>query len=138
MNIPRIGDLPLGCAAICQQSINVQRLSVEAAVHGDDTLLRQAMMLDPLPGAVMSPPEIWQMVDELLVAQAQWLPQYKKAINVAKKRLSQGKSIKTKEYKGAARKKVKTVDDMNRNAKAARENAGAADKAGYSSKKNAG
>ena len=41
---------------------------MEAAVHADDTLLRQAMMMDPLVRAVCNPPEIWQMVDEMLVA----------------------------------------------------------------------
>ena len=42
LNIPRVGDLPLGCAAVCNNSVNVQRLAVEAAVRGDDMLLRQA------------------------------------------------------------------------------------------------
>ena len=107
MNIPHVGDLPLGCAAVCQQSINVQRLAVEAAVHGNDEYLRQAILLDPLTGAVLNPPEVWQMVDELLVAQEQWLPQYKVAIRQAKKRLSGGKAIKTKTNKGAARLKTK-------------------------------
>ena len=63
-------------AAVCNVSISVQRLAVEAAVHGDDKLLRQAFMMDPLVGAVCNPKEIWQMVDEMLVAQEQWLPQY--------------------------------------------------------------
>lgn len=130
INIPRVGDLPLGCAAVCNASISVQRLAVEAAVRGDDMLLRQAMMLDPLVGAVCNPPEIWQMVDEMLVAQAQWLPQYKSAIEEAKKRLAFGNLIPTREgYKGAARKKVKTVEEMAADRKAASEKAGAADKA---------
>src|SRR5262249_50357905 len=90
VNIPRVGDLPLGCAAVCNSSIQVQRMAVEAAVRGDDTLLRQAMMLDPLVGAVCNPPEIWQMTDEMLVAQERWLPQYGKAIKEAKKRLESG------------------------------------------------
>ena len=34
------------------------------------------MLHDPLVGAICTPDEVWQMVDELLVAQAQWLPQY--------------------------------------------------------------
>jgi len=51
MSIPKVGNLPLGCAAICSASIQVQRLSVEAAVRGDVALLKQAMMLDPLVGA---------------------------------------------------------------------------------------
>jgi alpha-galactosidase len=70
------------------------------------------------------------MVDEMLVAQAQWLPQYKKAVAEAKKRLARGKPIKTNvNYKGAARLKVKTVAEMSKDAKKARESAAAADKA---------
>jgi len=112
INIPRVGDLPPGCAAVCSASISVQRLAVEAAVHGNDVLLRQAMMLDPLTGAVCNPPEIWQMVDEMLVAQAQWLPQYKKAIREAEQRLKKGKLIKTGKYRGAARLPVRTVGEL--------------------------
>jgi alpha-galactosidase len=100
MNMARVGNLPLGCAAVCHTSINVQRLAVEAAVHGDDTLLRQAMMMDPLVGAVCDPPEIWQMVDEMLVAGEQWLPQYKKAISDAKRRLASGRITPTVKSKG--------------------------------------
>ena len=88
VNIPRVGDLPLGCAAVCNASISVQRLAVEAAVHGDTTLLQQAMMMDPLVGAVCEPPEIARMTDEMLVAQAEWLPQYERSIPVARKRLA--------------------------------------------------
>ena len=72
INIPKVGNLPLGCAAVCNASISVQRLAVEAAVSGDDLLLRQAMMMDPLVGAVCNPPEIWQMVDEMLIAEEPW------------------------------------------------------------------
>ena len=83
--------LPLGCAAVCKQSIEVQRLAVTAALSGDDQLLRQAMLMDPLVGAVCSPPAVWQMVDELLVAQAEWLPQYQHAIAAAQRRLTNRK-----------------------------------------------
>ena len=104
ISIPQIGDLPLGCAAVCNQSITVQRLAVEAAVKGDDFLLRQAMLLDPLVGAVCTPPEVWQLVDELLVAQERWLPQYSAAIHAAKERLASTELIPTnKNYPGAAR-----------------------------------
>lgn len=130
VNIPRIGDLPLGCAAVCNTSISVQRLAVEAAVAGDDNLLRQAMMMDPLVGAVCNPPEIWQLVDEMLVAEEKWLPQYKASIRDAKKRLKSGKRIRTKEnYQGAARLKTKTVEEMAKDKEAAKKNAAAADKA---------
>jgi alpha-galactosidase len=128
--MPHVGDLPLGCAAVCNVSISVQRLSVEAAVRGDDKLLRQAMMMDPLVGAVCTPPEIWQMVDDMLVAGAQWLPQYPDAIAAAKKRIESGPRLPTRDgYEGAARLKVKTVEEMRADRAAANRNAGEADKA---------
>jgi alpha-galactosidase len=114
INLPRVGDLPLGCAAVCNASISVQRLAVEAAVHGDDKLLRQAFMMDPLVGAVCNPPEIWQMVDEMLVAGARWLPQYKKSIAAAKKRLAQQPRLKTNGTKGAARLRIRTSAELAR------------------------
>jgi alpha-galactosidase len=76
INMPVVGDLPLGCAAVCKQSIEVQRLGVEAAVKGDFDLLRQAMLLDPLTAAACTTDEVWRMAGEMLAAEAQWLPQY--------------------------------------------------------------
>lgn len=130
LNVPIVGDLPMGCAAVCNASITVQRLGVEAAVRGNDALLRQAMMMDPLTGAVCNPPEIWQMVDELLVAQEAWLPQYGAAIAEAKKRLAAGPTIPTRsDYRGAARLHTKTVEEMEADRAAATANAAEADKA---------
>jgi alpha-galactosidase len=130
ISMPHVGDLPLGCAAVCNVSISVQRLAVEAAIKGDEMLLRQAMMLDPLTGAVCNPREIWQMADELLVAQEQWLPQYADAIQAAKKRLAAGNLLPTRDdYKGAARLHVKTVEEMQLNREEASRNAGESDKA---------
>lgn len=126
---PKVGKLPLGCAAVCNASVTVQRLSVEAAVHGDIDLLRQAMMMDPLVSAVCNPPEIWQLVDEMLVNHAPWLPQYKKHVADAKKRLSSGKRLGTRKGTGAARIKTKTVAEMKKNANEARQSAQATDKA---------
>jgi len=130
ISMPHVGDLPLGCAAVCNVSISVQRLAVEAAIHGDDQLLRQAMMMDPLVGAVCNPKEIWQMVDEMLVAQEQWLPQYAEAIATAKERLASGPLVPTRDgYRGAARLEVKTVEEMKQDREAANRAAGESDKA---------
>ena len=79
--------LPLACAATCSASVNVQRMAVRAAMTGDVTLLKQAVLHDPLVGAICTPDEVWQMVDELLVAQAKWLPQYADSIPAAAARL---------------------------------------------------
>lgn len=89
MSIPIVGELSHGCAAICANSIQVQRMAKEAAVTGDLQLLKQAVLLDPLVGAVCNPPEVWKMVDEMLVAQQQWLPQYAEEIAGASERVAE-------------------------------------------------
>lgn len=129
INMPVVGDLPLACAATCNASIQVQRMAMEAAVHGDVTLLKQAMLHDPLVGAVCNPPEIWQMTDAMVAAQARWLPQYAKEFPKARARLAQEKPLGKHKGHGAARVKIKSVAAMRRDAAAARENAEAADKA---------
>lgn len=123
------GDLPLGCAAVCSASIQVQRMAVQAAISGDDQLLRQAMMMDPLVGAVCTPSEIWQMTDELLVAQGKWLPQYKKAVARAKARLRNGVAAPKPNFKGAARLKVRTTREMKRQSARMRKQVADTDKA---------
>lgn len=128
ISMPVVGELPLGPAAVCNVSISVQRLAVEAAIHGDDQLLRQAFMMDPLVGAVCNPKEIWQLVDEMLVAGEAWLPQYTAAIAAAKERLAADDLIPTKQFAGAARLKVKTVAEMEQQRDEANRNAGESDK----------
>jgi len=114
--VPIIGDLPDGCAAVCNQSVSVQRLAVKAAVQGNVQWLKQSALLDPLTGAVCNPPEVWQMVDEMLIAQEKWLPQYKDAIAKIKadwqKSEAEGKLIPPKDYTGAARIKERSVEEM--------------------------
>ena len=72
------------------------------------------------------------MTDEMLVAQAQWLPQYQDEIPRAQARLEQavlnGTRVRTVETEGAARLHVKTVEEMAHNRAEARMNASAADK----------
>ncbi len=104
-------ELPLACAATCMASINVQRMSVQAALTGDVDLLKLAVLHDPLVGAISTPEEVWQMVDEMLVAQAEWLPQYAHAIPAAKERMKNPK-VKTRNWEGAARQHVRSVEEM--------------------------
>jgi len=112
VNIPVIGRLPMACAATCAASVRVQELAVEAAVNGDVTLLKQAMLHDPLTAAVLNPPEIWQLTDEMLVAQAEWLPQYEAAIEQARRALEHRIPIRTKVTDGAARKRVRSPEEI--------------------------
>jgi len=127
-----VGDLPLACAATCSASVRVQQMGVEAAVRGDVTLLKQAMLHDPLTAAVCDPEEVWQMTDEMLVTQKKWLPQYRSEIAAAASRLKknerEGTRVKLSASRGAARLKTKSVQEMAKNRKAAIANAGAADK----------
>ncbi len=78
----------------------------------DVELLKQAILLDPLVGAVCNPPEVWQMVDEMLVAQAEWLPQYAGQIEDARKRLATEPSLARNRGDGAVRLKTRTVEEM--------------------------
>ena len=112
MSIPQYGDLPLGCAAICNNSIQVQRMAKDAALTGDVELLKQACLLDPLVGAVCNPPEVWHMVDTMLVAQAEWLPQYASAIPEAKRRLANSPDLSNSTSNGAMRRDVRTIEEM--------------------------
>ncbi len=110
ISVPKVGDLPLGCAAICSQSVWVQKLAVEAAINADINLLRQAALMDPLTGAVCTPDEIYQMIDEMLVACEEWLPQYADEIIKAKIRL-QDKKVPYRKVKGFTV-KTKSVEEM--------------------------
>lgn len=125
ISMPVVGDLPMACAATCSASVRVQQMGMEAAVRGDVTLLKQAMLHDPLVGAVCNPEEVWQMTDEMLVAQAQWLPNYAEAIDGAQARLAaheaNGTRAKLRETEGAARLHTRTVEEM-RSDKAAAHN----------------
>lgn len=135
LNMPVVGDLPLACAATCAVSIRVQEMAMESAVAGDATLLKLAMLHDPLVGAVCAPEEVWQMTDHLLVAQAQWLPQYAangetaRAVERLAEHERQGTRVRLRETHGAARLHTKSVEEMAAAAEEARRNAGAANKA---------
>ncbi len=132
VNMPVVGDLPLACAATCSASVRVQEMGMEAAVHGDMTLLKQAMLHDPLVGAVCNPEEVWQMTDHMVVSQAQWLPQYASKIGTAQSRLDaavvDGSRVRLLETQGAARLHTKSVDEMLADRESASANAQAADK----------
>jgi alpha-galactosidase len=51
------------------------------------------------------------MVDEMVVAQAQWLPQYADAVPGAKERMAKS-TVRTRDWEGAARKRVRSVEEL--------------------------
>ena len=128
ISMPVVGQLPLGCAAVCDASVSVQRLAVEAAVSGDLELLKQAMMMDPLTGAACNPPEIWEMADRMVSALAPWLPQYASVIPTLPKSYS---LARFEGNSGAARLKTRSVDEIAEDS-AAKKAAKESDKAGLS------
>ncbi|MFQ5398585.1 MAG: alpha-glucosidase/alpha-galactosidase [Anaerolineae bacterium] len=71
-----IGALPPQLAALIQTNVNVQALAVEAALTGKREHIYHAAMLDPHTAAELDPEQIWAMVDELIEAHGDWLPQY--------------------------------------------------------------
>lgn len=72
----KIGALPPQLAALMQTNVNVQSLTVEAALTGKREYIYHAAMLDPHTSAELSLDQIWSMVDDLIAAHGDWLPQY--------------------------------------------------------------
>ncbi len=72
-----VGDLPPQCAALNRTNINVHELGVKAAVEKSKRLAFQAVLLDPLTGALLTIDETQKMVNELFEAEAGYLPGFK-------------------------------------------------------------
>ena len=72
----KIGALPPQLAALMQTNINVQALTVEAALTGKREHIYHAAMLDPHTAAELSIDQIWSLVDDLIEAHGDWLPEY--------------------------------------------------------------
>ena len=70
------GRLPVQLAALMQTNINVQALTVEAAITGKKEYIYQAAALDPHTAAELSLDQIWNLVDDLIEAHGDYLPVY--------------------------------------------------------------
>ncbi len=73
----RIGALPPHLAALIQTNVNVQALTVEAALTGKREHIYHAAMLDPHTAAELDLDQIWSLVDDLIEAHGDWLPNYR-------------------------------------------------------------
>ena len=71
-----IGAIPPQLAALMQTNINVQSLTVEAAITGKREHIYHAAMLDPHTSSELPLDKIWSMVDELIEAHGDYLPEY--------------------------------------------------------------
>lgn len=74
----RIGKLPPQLAALMRTNVNVQELTVEAALTGKRDYIYQAAYLDPHTAAELSLDQIHALVDDLLAAHQAtgFLPEY--------------------------------------------------------------
>lgn len=70
----RFGRLPEQCAALNRTNVNVQLMTIEAALTESREAVYQAAALDPLTAAELPLRKIRQLCDELLDAHAQFLP----------------------------------------------------------------
>jgi alpha-galactosidase len=71
----KVGDLPRAIATLCKREIGVQELAVEAAVTGDRRAALQALLVDPVVTNIQAAERV---LDEVLEAQAPYLPQFRR------------------------------------------------------------
>ncbi len=71
----RIGELPPQLAAMMQTNVNVQSLTVEAALTGNREHVYHAAMLDPHTAAELDLDQIWSLVDAMIEAHGDYLPE---------------------------------------------------------------
>ena len=68
------GPLPPHLAAYIHPAVDAQGLTVHALRERDREAVYHAVMQDPLVQARLTLDETWQMTDELISAEAEWLP----------------------------------------------------------------
>ena len=73
-----ISALPPQLAALMQTNINVQGLTVEAALTGKREHIYHAAMMDPHTAAELDLDQIWSLVDDLIAAHGDLLPAFSK------------------------------------------------------------
>lgn len=71
-----VGDLPEQCAALNRTNINVQLLTIEAAVTKSKDKIYQAAMLDPHTASELTIEQIKNLCDDMIKAHEGWLPQF--------------------------------------------------------------
>lgn len=71
-----IGALPPQLTALIRTNINVQELTVQALVTENREHLYHAAMMDPHTAAELDLDQIWSLVDDLLAAHRDWIPEW--------------------------------------------------------------
>ena len=76
VNPVRVGALPVQLAAMNMTNINVQLITIEAAVTRKKEHIYHAAMLDPHTASELSIDDIVAMCDDLIQAHGNWLPKF--------------------------------------------------------------
>jgi alpha-galactosidase len=71
-----VGPLPEALAAHLRLHIDVQKITVEAALTGSRTRALQAFMLDPFVSSTLTIEDTERLMNEMLAAHAAYLPQF--------------------------------------------------------------
>ena len=71
-----IGALPPQLTALIRTNVNVQELTVAALMEENREHVYHAAMMDPHTAAELDLDQIWRLVDELIAAHGQWLPEW--------------------------------------------------------------
>jgi alpha-galactosidase len=71
-----VGDLPPQCAAVTRTNVNVQELTIEAALTRKKEHVYHAALLDPHTSAELTIDEIVSMVEDLFEAHGEMIPTY--------------------------------------------------------------
>ncbi|MDP8997572.1 MAG: alpha-glucosidase/alpha-galactosidase [Pseudomonadota bacterium] len=79
-----VGELPPQLTALIRTNINVQELTVRALVEEKREHIYHAAMMDPHTAAELDLQQIWDLVDDLLVAHDKWLPEFARSANKLK------------------------------------------------------
>lgn len=75
LNPQPFGALPLQLASLMTTNVNPQRMMVEAALNHSRAAVYQAALLDPHTAAELDPEQIRAMVDELIAAHGDLIPE---------------------------------------------------------------
>jgi alpha-galactosidase len=81
-----VQDIPPQLIALQRTNINVQELTVAALMTENREHIYHAAMMDPHTAAELDLDQIWHLVDDLLAAHGEWLPEW--ARGAAKQRVA--------------------------------------------------
>jgi alpha-galactosidase len=69
-----MGDLPLHLAAYVRGAVDMQGLTVRAALDHDRDAIYHAVMTDPIVQSQLTLDDAWRLTDAMIEAEAEWLP----------------------------------------------------------------